>query len=178
MTLELRLATTNELSRAELTALRALLDEAFEGDFSAHDWEHCLGGVHVIATAGGGPISHAGVIDRVLVAGDRPLQTGYVEGVGTQPRLQGRGYGTKVMEAVNGIISARYQLGGLGTGNLGFYERLGWVLWQGPTGVKTPTGVKWTPEEDGAVMVLRTTSTNNLDLSAPLLCDWRAGDVW
>jgi aminoglycoside 2'-N-acetyltransferase I len=35
-----------------------------------------------------------------------------------------------------------------------------------------------TPEEDGAVMVRMTPTTPELDLTAPISCDWRPGDVW
>jgi aminoglycoside 2'-N-acetyltransferase I len=35
-----------------------------------------------------------------------------------------------------------------------------------------------TAEEDGSVLVLRTPVTGTLDLTGPLTCDWRPGDVW
>jgi aminoglycoside 2'-N-acetyltransferase I len=35
-----------------------------------------------------------------------------------------------------------------------------------------------TPDDDDAVMVLRTDRTLELDLAAALTCDWRPGDVW
>ncbi len=35
-----------------------------------------------------------------------------------------------------------------------------------------------TPEEDGLVLVRLTPSSPELDLSAPISCDWRLGDVW
>jgi hypothetical protein len=31
-----------------------------------------------------------------------------------------------------------------------------------------------TPQDDGSVLVLG----GELDLDAPLVCDWRSGDVW
>ncbi len=45
----LRRATTAELADAELEAVRRLVFGAFGGRFDEHDWEHTLGGVHVLA---------------------------------------------------------------------------------------------------------------------------------
>jgi aminoglycoside 2'-N-acetyltransferase I len=45
--------------------------------------------------------------------------------------------------------------------------------------VRAPNGEQRTPDEDGYVMILRTASTPaDLDLEAPISCDWRPGDVW
>lgn len=44
MTDRMRLAHTADLGPDELTAARALLDDAFEGDFADEDWDHGLGG--------------------------------------------------------------------------------------------------------------------------------------
>jgi aminoglycoside 2'-N-acetyltransferase I len=175
---DLQIVTTQQLSGTERESLRASLNEAFDYDFPDEDWDHCLGGIHVVVRDGGDFISHAAVVERRLVAGDRPVRTGYVEGVATRPRAQGQGHGSRVMTAVAVIVRARYELGALGTGRQGFYARLGWELWQGPTSVISPDGPERTPDEDGAIMVLRTAATATLDLSAPLMCDRRAGEVW
>src|SRR5919108_5533999 len=42
---QLRSVATTEPSRAELAALRRLLDQAFEGRFSEDDWRHTVGGL-------------------------------------------------------------------------------------------------------------------------------------
>jgi aminoglycoside 2'-N-acetyltransferase I len=42
--------------------------------------------------------------------------------------------------------------------------------------VLAPTGPTRTPDDDGAVFVLPVGI--DLDPSAALMCDWRAGDVW
>jgi aminoglycoside 2'-N-acetyltransferase I len=175
---DLQIVTTEQLSGTERASLRASLTEAFDYDFPDEDWDHCLGGIHVVVRDGRDFISHAAVVERGLVAGDRPVRTGYVDGVATRPREQGQGHGSRVMQAVAGIVRAGYELGALGTGRQGFYAQLGWELWQGPTSVITPGGPERTPGEDGAIMVLRTPATATLDLFATLMCDWRAGDVW
>ena len=41
-----RLCRTAALGRDTRTAIRALLDAAFDGDFTDDDWAHALGGTH------------------------------------------------------------------------------------------------------------------------------------
>ena len=71
-----------------------------------------------------------------------------------------------------------FELGALGTGVQGFYERLGWQMWAGPSSVRATEGERRTPDEDGYIMVLRTPSSAAIDLAAGISCDWRPGDVW
>ena len=85
-------------------------------------------------------VAHAAVVERELWMDDRPLRTGYVEAVATTPERQGQGLGSLVMGEVNAIVRDGFELGALGTGSNGFYERLGWVTWLGPTFVRTADG--------------------------------------
>jgi aminoglycoside 2'-N-acetyltransferase I len=179
----LRQLATSDLTPAEVQAILAILEAAFDEDdpderFTEDDWRHALGGVHVVLEVGGVIVSHAALVERELHASGRPLRTGYVEAVATVPWSQERGYGTEVMRAVGGLIEDRYELGALGTGRHGFYERLGWRVWRGPTSVRTADGEIRTPEDDGFVLVLPTPTTPPLDEDGPLSCDWRPGDVW
>ena len=170
-----------DLTPTEIAALRDLLWSAFppgEEGFTEDDWHHALGGIHVIQEVDGRIVSHASVIERELRVADRPLPTGYVEAVATDPALQGRGHGTIVMRDVSAYIRDGFALGGLGTGAHHFYERLGWVTWRGPAFVRTPDGPVRTPDDDGSILVLPTPSSPELDFSAPISCDWRPGDVW
>ena len=83
------------------------------------------------------------------------------------------------MRAVAKVLDGRYELGALDTGLTSFYERLGWEVWRGRTTMRTDCGMIGTPKEDGMVMVRRTPTTpSDLDLDAPISCDWRSGDVW
>ncbi|HVD13613.1 MAG TPA: GNAT family N-acetyltransferase [Actinomycetota bacterium] len=178
--IELRSIASRDLSRAELAALRQLLDQAFGDRFDDGDWRNTLGGLHVLAIEDRDQVAHAAVVDRTLIAGGRPLRTGYVEGVATRPDRRRRGLAALVMREADRIILEGYQLGGLsdGTGVPGFYARLGWERWQGPTFVAAPHGPARTADDDGSVMVLRTPTTGGLDLSGSLTCDWRPGDAW
>jgi aminoglycoside 2'-N-acetyltransferase I len=177
---ELRSVATTELSSAELAALRRLLEQAFDGRFGEDDWRHTVGGRHLLAVEAGEVVAHAAVVARTLVAGGRPLRTGYVEGVATRSDRRRQGLAVAVMREADRVIRQGYQLGALsdGSGLQGFYQRLGWERWQGPTFVATADGPLRTAEDDDSVLVVRTPTTGDLDLAAPLVCDWRPGDVW
>jgi aminoglycoside 2'-N-acetyltransferase I len=59
---------------------------------------------------------------------------------------------------------------------IGFYERLGWERWRGPTAVRTPRGIRPTPND--TVLIRRTSTTPALDLTARLIADDRDGQPW
>jgi aminoglycoside 2'-N-acetyltransferase I len=179
--LRLRSLPTDALTPDELLAIRALMDSAFgTGDeaFADEDWEHSLGGLHVVLDLDGEIVSHASVVERTLEIGGRPFRTGYVEAVATDPNGQRQGFGTRVMTAATEHIRATFELGALGTGRHAFYERLGWQTWQGPAFVRTSDGEQRTPDEEGYILVLRTPSSPPFDLAERISCDWRTGDVW
>lgn len=177
----IRLVPSDALRPDEVAALRELFDEAWRDDaegFTDQDWSHAVGGVHVIAAAEGRVVAHASVVQRELQAGGRRLRTGYVEAIATRPSHQRQGLGSLVIGEVGELIDRTYPLGALATGVVGFYERLGWVAWEGPTSVRTAAGTVRTATEDGNVFVRLTPASPKLDLSAPISCDWRPGDVW
>ncbi len=179
---QLRRLATDELTAPESAALRAMLDAAFGADeaerFDDDDWQHGLGGVHFVLEVDGRIVAHASVVERELHVGDRPLRTGYVEAVATAPDRQGQGFGSIVMIDATYYIRETFELGALGTGRHAFYERLGWRTWRGPAFVRAPDGPCRTPDEEGFILVLETPTSPRLDLSAPISCDWRPGDVW
>jgi aminoglycoside 2'-N-acetyltransferase I len=176
-----RLVPSHDLTPDEIATLRALFDVAWannDGQFSEDDWRSATGGTHVLMEVEGRILSHASVVPRVLETGGHALRTGYVEAVATWPEHQRLGLASMVMRAAADVVDGS-ELGALDTGIPGFYERLGWERWEGPTAVRTERGVIRTPEDDGLVMILRTPSTPaDLDLAAPISCDWRPGDVW
>jgi aminoglycoside 2'-N-acetyltransferase I len=178
----LRRLPTDELTPAEIAAIRDLLAAAFGDDgeeaFDEDDWEHAIGGMHFVLDLDGTVIGHASVVDRELHVGGRALRTGYVEAVAVAPDRQGSGFGSQLMGDVGSWINERYELGALGTGRHAFYQRLGWRTWMGPSSVRTAEGTLRTPDEDGDILVLETPSSLPLDLSAPISCEWRPGDVW
>ncbi|MFI7672919.1 GNAT family N-acetyltransferase [Actinophytocola sp. NPDC049390] len=174
---DVRVAHTADLSPADRTALRELLDAAFDGDFSDEDWDHTLGGAHALAWSGEVLVGHAAVVQRRFVHGGRALRTGYVEGVAVRADHRRLGIGAAVMAPVERIIRAAYDLGALSSSEIGvpFYEARGWQRWQGETWSLTPAGRERTADDDDSVYVLPVTA---IDRTGPLTCDWRDGDVW
>lgn len=173
---------TQELTRAEISAIRALLVEAFGTDeedaFTDDDWEHAVGGLHFVLDVDGEIAAHASVVERELHVDGRPLRTGYVEAVATAPARQGAGLGSILMGEVSAYIRDRFELGALGTGRHRFYERQGWRTWTGPSAVRTADGERPTPDDDGDIMVLATPTSPPLDPGAAITCEWRPGDAW
>jgi aminoglycoside 2'-N-acetyltransferase I len=176
-----RLLPTDALQPAELESIRELLWAAFVEDdegFSEDDWEHGLGGVHVVLDVEGLILAHASVVERMLEIDGQPFRTGYLEAVAARPGHEGLGYGSAVVGPASDVIRERYDLGALGTSRFGFYERLGWERWRGPSSVRTPAGLIATPDDDGWIMVLRTPASADIDPDGTISCDPRAGDVW
>ncbi len=175
----LRQLPTAQLTAAELSALYALFSAAWpDGAFTDDDFAHGMGGTHWLAEVDGAIVSHASVVSRRLEAGDRALRTGYLEAVATMPAFERRGYGSMVVRAAMKYLMPRFELGALSTSVPGFYLRLGWQPWRGPTSVRAASGVERTEDDDGGIFILRTPSTPPLTLDEPLICDWRSGDVW
>jgi aminoglycoside 2'-N-acetyltransferase I len=179
---EVRRIPSASLTPADVATLGGLLRAAFaghaHGGFSDDDWHHALGGLHFLAHEQGTLVAHASVVERSLHVAGVPLHTGYVEAVATLPAQQRQGLGSAVMRAADEYIAANFELGALATSSHGFYERLGWHTWRGPTYVRTEHGLARSAGEDGYIMVLTTPASPALDLEAPISCDWRPGDAW
>jgi aminoglycoside 2'-N-acetyltransferase I len=179
---EIRRVTSDELTEREVASLRMLFAEAWSDPadaFTDDDWRHTLGGTHLLVQDDDGEVlAHASVVERTLWASGVEVRTGYVEGVATRRPYRRRGLATAVMRAAGDVIDEGFRLGALGTDVFALYEPLGWRRWSGPTAVRTPEGDVPTPDEDGFVMVRLTPATPALDVDAPLVCDWRPGDVW
>ena len=174
-----RVVQSDALDERARGAIRALLDAAFDGDFSDDDWAHALGGTHALIVDGDAVLAHASVVPRILDAGGLTLRAGYVEAAAVLPALQRTGLGTAVLRALVPAIERGYDVGALSSGEWHFYERLGWERWRGPTWVRHTDGRRErTPDDDDSVMILRTLRTPALDLSAPLRCEARPGDAW
>ncbi|MFG2736230.1 GNAT family N-acetyltransferase [Streptomyces harbinensis] len=174
---------TAYLDPATRTELRALLDEAFDGEFTDEDWSHTLGGLHaLIRAADGRIIGHGAVIQRRLLHGGQTIRTGYLEGVAVRAGHRGHGHGAALLTVLEDIVRRAYDLGALGSSEdaRAFYAARGWRQWQGPTSVLTAEGPAPTADDDGGVYVLPVLPPADLplDLGGALSCDWRDGDVW
>jgi aminoglycoside 2'-N-acetyltransferase I len=174
----LHVESTEALGRSRVQALRELLTRAYEGDFGDDDWVHATGGLHVWLEDRGEIVGHAALVPRTLRIADVPMQVGYVEAVATEPSLQRRGIGTRIMRRIGELIVDRYALGALSTGEHAFYAPLGWERWQGETFVDSATGPIRTPEDDDSIMVLTTARSPAFALDAAIVADAREGDPW
>lgn len=78
----IRTVATEALGAADVAAIRALLDVAFDDSaepderFEEEDWQHAIGGTHVVLDVDGAIIAHASVVERELRVAGRPLRTG------------------------------------------------------------------------------------------------------
>lgn len=173
--MELSVLRTAELSNQQYAAVVELCSTVFEVNYQ--DFLDVIGpSTHVLCSEAGRLVSHAMWVSRRLRPGNLPiLCTAYVEGVVTDPFLQGHGYATAVMQRLAGEIQD-FELAGLATGRPGFYARLGWESWLGPTFVRTDAGLE--PEPNPDIMILRLPKTPPVDVQWPLSCEWRRGEIW
>lgn len=178
MLLTHRFATT-DAPPGLLARVRPMLDDAFGKPFSGDDWGHAIGGHHIVVTDGDRVVAHAAVVPRRLWLGERPLDVGFLEAVATAPDRQGTGIGRSVVIEISERVRRDFAMGGLSTARHGFYERLGWERWAGPTFVRQLAGalVRTAVEDDG-VMVLRHGPNWAVDLTGPIACEPRPGDDW
>jgi aminoglycoside 2'-N-acetyltransferase I len=175
-------AQSEDLEPDQLAEVNALCETAFEEPFAGFI-ERVGPGLHVVTQVDGQVVAHAMVIDRPLYLGheaDVAIDAGYVEAVATRPDMQGQGHGAATMRRVGEILAEEYAVGALATGSNGFYERLGWETWTGPTSVRMPDGERVrSPSEDGHIMILRTPRTpSDLRVDAPICVDWRPEEPW
>ncbi|MEU6812914.1 GNAT family N-acetyltransferase [Streptomyces sp. NPDC046831] len=177
-TAPLRTAHTADLAPAELLAVRTLLHDAFDGDFGADDWDHTLGGLHVLAHDERGPAGHGAVVMRRVRHHGRWLRIGYVEAVAVRRDVRRTGVGGRVMAALEGIITRAYAFGALSASDDGtrLYEARGWQPWGGRIHALGPDGAVRLPEEEGSTYVWPASAVE-AGPGAELLFDWRDGDV-
>lgn len=175
-------AHTAEVSPADLDAARRLMDVAFahlppDEGFGEEDWEHALGGQHVLVHDDATLVAHGSLVMRRLLHDGRALRCGYVEAVAVAPDRQRQGLGGVVMAGLEELAPA-YDLLALGATEqgLGLYEGRGWVPWRGRLSALTPEGIVPTADEEGWVLVFP--GAGPVDLDGDLICDWRDGDVW
>jgi aminoglycoside 2'-N-acetyltransferase I len=169
--------TAHVPSRALVTA-RALLDDAFDGDFDDADWTKDPDAPHASQARRGTLHRGRAVVQRRVLHGGRALRTGYVEAVAVAAAHRRRGVASAVVAGLEEVVRGAYDLGALGATDDGaaLYAARGWQRWRGPTSVLGPAGTVRTPDDDGSVLVLP--GAVPLDLEGSLTCDWRDGDVW
>lgn len=144
-----RTALTADLIAAELRELRALLDDALDGDFADEDWDHGLGGMHDDI---GRLLAHGAVVTRRVRYRDRWLRVGYVEAVAVRSDARRSGLGGRVMAELERVIDRAYDAGMLSATDVGaaLYAVRGWRVWGGRVCALGPQGiVRLSGEEEG-----------------------------
>ncbi|BCY13476.1 GNAT family N-acetyltransferase [Actinoplanes sp. L3-i22] len=175
----LRTVNTADLTESDRTRIRTMLDDAFDGRFDDHDWDHALGGLHILISVDATLIAHGAVVQRQFLHRNRSLRCGYVEAVAVHRAHRRRGFASAVMTEAERIIDHGYALGALSASSVArdLYLARGWQPWLGGTAVLAPAGVTGTPADDGSTLI-RQVPGRLLDQTAPMICDWRDGDVW
>ena len=154
-------AHTAEVATGDLAAARALLEAAFDDlppdeRFGDTDWEHSLGGQHVLVHDGEILVGHGSLVQRRLLHEGRALRAGYVEAVAAAAGHRRQGVGTAVMAGLEELASG-YDLLALGATDDGvlLYEGRGWRRWRGPLSALTPSGVVRTADRGVVVRAAR-----------------------
>jgi len=155
----------------------ALTTQAFTKDYTPYI-KSFTNLTHILAYLNGKLVSYVAIITRWIQMSNGPLlRTAYVEGLATDLAFRGNGFATQVMRRF--ITEAQdYDFGALATGSHGFYERLGWRLWEGPLYTRKDNELIAMPEEQGCVMVYTLPKTPPLDIAAPLSIEWRELEPW
>jgi aminoglycoside 2'-N-acetyltransferase I len=110
--IELRTAHTADLDASTRSAIRRLMDAAFD-DVSDDTFETVLGGVHGLVVEDGDLVGHASVVQRRLLHAGRALRTGHVEGVAVRQDRRRRGPPVRGMYV---LVTAPDQARGAGSG--------------------------------------------------------------
>ena len=164
-----------DLGADRMDEVRRLCDAAY-GEATGPYFEAIGAGVHLLGLREGELVSHLMWVTRWLEPeGTRPLKAAYVEQVATRPAEQGRGYATRLLEALAPRLSD-FELGALCPATDGLYLRVGWRYWRGPLFVRQEGSRIPTPDE--RVMILDLPRTPALNLDGPLSVEWRPGEVW
>jgi aminoglycoside 2'-N-acetyltransferase I len=174
--LDLAIVPTAALTAATRAEIIAMCNRAFGDDRFTSFFDYVTDSMHVLGTMDGALVGHACWTERRLQPeGLSPLRTAYVDAVAMEPGYQGRGIGSAVMRRL-ARETAACQLQALSTDDAaGFYERLGWERWRGPTAGHTPQGLQATND---LVLIHRTSTTPALDLTTLLIADDRGGQPW
>jgi len=160
------------LANKERAEIIALTSQAFGRDYMPF-MQMFPDPTHVLGLLNGQLVSYVLWITRWLQIENGPLlRTAYIEGMATELSHRHKGFASQLMARVEQEIQD-YDIAALATGSHGFYQRLGWRLWEGPLYTRKDNELIAMPEERGCVMVLTLPKTPPLDFTAPLSIEWR-----
>ena len=170
---------TSQLTSVEKALIYQLLYQVFEQDFSLADFDHALGGMHILAYQNDQIIGHVAIVQRSVIADRSPYRIGYIEGLGVAEAYRRQGIGRKLMEQSGYIIANSYDFGLLSASEEGLplYQSLGWKIWSGELYESTIDSYQRSLEDEGSVLFLAG-ATQDIAATSPLYCDYRSGDQW
>ncbi|MFM7889272.1 MAG: GNAT family N-acetyltransferase [Actinomycetota bacterium] len=168
--------TDADLDHLAEVSLRALLFDAFEGDFSQEDWEHTNGGLRFLGYLGAELVAHGSVIKRNVRIDEEDLKIGYVEGLAVAPLYWRRGFGSKLMSEITSYCKTEFRICMLSTGEKDFYRKLGWLDFEGESYVFRNGVEVRTADEDEGLMYLP--GSVNSPTMTKVVCEAREGDDW
>jgi len=171
----IRVSDSELVSLTEVN-LRALLADAFEGDFSQEDWEHTNGGLRFLGYLGAELVANGSVIKRNVRIDEEDLKIGYVEGLAVAPLYWRRGFGSKLMSEITSYCKTEFRISMLSTGEKDFYRKLGWLDFEGDSYVFR-NGVEVRTADEDEVLMYLPRSVGSLSL-AKVVCEAREGDDW
>jgi aminoglycoside 2'-N-acetyltransferase I len=165
------------LTNKEYAEIIALTTQAFERDYTPY-MEMFTNPTHILGRLNGKLVSYVAFITRWLQMGNKPLmRAAYIEGLAADLEYRNKGFASQIMNRAAAEIQD-FDIAALSTGSHGFYERLGWKIWEGPLYARKEIELIAMPEEQGCVMVYALPKTPPLDITAPLSIEWRALEPW
>ena len=170
---------STRLTGSEREEIFQLCEQAYQTDLRPY-LRRLKNPSHLIVRPKSKIVGHACCIERWLQVENRtPLRTSYVEAVATHPEYQRQGLGTALLkQALAWAENFEFEIGGLSPACVGFYQRRGWELWQGPLFYRK-NGERFACSKDEVAMVHRLARTPDLQTHQPLSIEWRPGEeVW
>jgi aminoglycoside 2'-N-acetyltransferase I len=173
----IEIKSDKSLTNEEYAEILALTSRSFRKDYTPF-MEMFQNPTHILGKLEGKMVSYALWITRWLQVGKGPLlRTAYIEGMATDLSHRHKGFASQLM-ARAAVEIQDYDIAALSTGSHGFYERLGWKIWEGPLYCRKGKEMIAMPEERGCVMVLSLPKTPPLDITVPLSIEWRELEPW
>ena len=185
----IKVIPAQQLTPIDLQSIQALCTRAFEEDVWC-DYDYLKSAFHVIGRVDNKIVSHGLWTDRLLIVdGQAPLKTAYLEYVATEPALQGQGLASQLLrffiEYIQNDsllrtqlhIDKPYQIAALAPEDSDFYQRLGWQLWVGDLAIRLEDGQTIATLDDD-VMVYRLACTPIFSVTGALSAESREGEWW
>ncbi len=170
---------TSQLSSVEKEQIYQLLFQVFKQGFSREDFDHTLGGMHILAYDNHQLIGHVAIVQRSVIVDCSPFRIGYLEGLGVAEAYRRQGIGRKLMEQSSEIIVNSHDFGLLSASEEGLplYQSLGWKIWTGELYESNRESYQRSFDDEGSVLFWAAPS-QSIAATSPLYCDYRSGDQW